>query len=349
MFYLSRKRIRFPILFFCITCGLLTSCLEDINLDTGERILNVYCVLKQGSEQVLELSYIAPTGGTSLPVGEGVSITLYNEGTPTGQFTRVSETKWNLHYTPQGGHTYRLEIKVSDEETLTAETRYPPISTLQEVYLPKDVMLPDGSSWTSSFRAFELNADEDQILWCSFECRKDGHAFVDYVATDHPGADQRGESIYVYDSKSSVWDHSFYTSNTTFYEDATPYLHETIVRIVHPAGFKRSEGKVMLALLNEYSQVISLEEGDASMFCLAGVNRSRVGSDLVIYSVSEEYDAYLADYYYGRYSSDDFASSVYKRNHYSNIQNGTGVFGACHEYRKEGLSLYWNPYEPMLY
>ena len=343
------RRSSIPFFVYLALSLSVSSCLEDIDLDTGERILNVYCVLKDGSEQELELSYIAPTGGTSSPVGEDVTVTLFDGGTPVEQFTRIAETKWNLNYNPQGGHTYRLVVDVPGEETLTAETRYPPISTLQEVYLPKDVVLPDGSSWTSSFRAFELNADDDQILWCCFECRKDGHTFADYIATDHPGADQRGESIYVYDFHSSVWDHSFYTSNTTFYDDAIPYLHERIVRILHPAGFNRSEGKVMLALLNEYSQVVSLEEGDASMFCLAGVNKSRVGADLVIYSVSEEYDAYLADYYYGRYSSDDFASSVYKRNHFSNIRNGTGVFGACHAYRRDGLSIYWNPYVPMDY
>ena len=91
-----------------LVCGLLSSCLEDIDLDTGERILNVYCILREGPVQELELSYIAPTGGTSSPVSEDLTITLYDEGTPAGQFTRISETKWNLDYTPEGGHTYQL-------------------------------------------------------------------------------------------------------------------------------------------------------------------------------------------------------------------------------------------------
>ena len=49
-----------------LLCGLMTSCLEDIDLDTGERILNVYCILREEPEQELELSYMAPVGGTSL-------------------------------------------------------------------------------------------------------------------------------------------------------------------------------------------------------------------------------------------------------------------------------------------
>ena len=103
----------------------MTSCMEDIDLDTGERILGVHCVLEDGPEQELELSYIAPTGGTSSPVGEDVTITLFESGIPVGVFTRTSETKWRMDYSPEGGHTYRLEVKVPGEEPLTAETRFP--------------------------------------------------------------------------------------------------------------------------------------------------------------------------------------------------------------------------------
>ena len=83
-----------------LLCGLMTSCLEDIDLDTGERILNVYCILREGPVQELELSYIAPTGGTISPVGEGVVISLYDDGALVGEFSRVSETKWGLDFSP---------------------------------------------------------------------------------------------------------------------------------------------------------------------------------------------------------------------------------------------------------
>lgn len=101
-YVMYRIRIR-PFFLLCLLCGLLSSCLEDIDLDTGEQILNVYCVLKEGPEQELELSYIAPTGGTSSPVGEDVTITLFESGIPVGVFTRTSETKWRMDYTPEGG------------------------------------------------------------------------------------------------------------------------------------------------------------------------------------------------------------------------------------------------------
>ena len=316
----------------------MTSCLEDINLDTGERILNVYCILREGPVQELELSYIAPTGGTSQPVGEDVSITLYDEGTPVGQFSRTSETKWKMDYTPQGGHAYRLEVKVPGEETLTAETRYPRISTLQEVFLARDVDVGNGMVLTGSCRSFKLDSDDDQILWCRFENKRDGQPFTDYVATDHPGVDGRGESIFTLDYHS--WDSQFFASGFSFYGDVFPFLHERVVRIMHPAGFCRPDGKALFAQLGENDEVISTEEGEANMFCILGVNKTSTSADLIISSVSLEYDAYLTDYFFLKSNSDDFTDFVYKRNYYSNIWNGTGILGASVEYRRPNLPLH---------
>jgi hypothetical protein len=141
----------------------VTSCLEDINLDTGERILNVYCILDQGPEQELELSYIAPTGGTISQAGEGVVISLYDDGALVEEFSKVSETKWNLDFSPEGGHMYRLEVNVPGEEQLTAETTFPPVSVLQEVWYATDIESPDGRVSTGYYELFELNADEDFI------------------------------------------------------------------------------------------------------------------------------------------------------------------------------------------
>ena len=339
---MSRSSLH-SLLLLGLLCGLMTSCLEDINLDTGERILNVYCILREGPVQELELSYIAPTGGTSYSLGEGVTITLYDEGLPVGQFIRVSEKKWNLEFLPRSGHTYRLEVNVPGEDKLTAETIYPPVSTLQEVFLAHDVDVGGGTILTSASRSFKLDSDEDQILWCRFENKRDGQPFADYVATDHPYADGRGESIYTLDIHSSVWDQRFYTSGLSFYGDVFPYLHERVVRILHPAGFCRSEEKVLFAQLGEHEEVISTEEGNASMFGIFGVNKAYMSADLIVSSVSAEYDAYLIDYYYGTYDADDFTQAAYRRNHYSNIRNGTGVFGACHEYWKY-LRISNNPY-----
>lgn len=334
----------------------VSSCLEDINLDTGERILNVYCVLRNGPEQELELSYIAPVGGTSRPVGEEVTVSLYDGDTPVGQFTRTSETKWNLDFSPLGGHTYRLEVRVLGEDILTAETKYPSAGSLQRVLVQevekvKDfpTMLGEGPVFTGY--GFELDSPEDQVLWCYFEPVKpfivpDLPAFADYITTDHPGVDGRGETIYPFDGDSPIIQeyfeegHLYNPTGSVLSQDylgGPVFLHEKVLRIVHPAGFNRplDDGKLNVYQSNPDSPPfhVSPEVGTTGMFGIGGVNSFALYADLVICSVSAEYDVYLSDFYYGRQESGDFTALVYKRNHFSNVRNGTGIFGASFEYR----------------
>ena len=331
-----RIRIR-PFFLLCLLCGLLSSCLEDIDLDTGEQILNVYCVLKEGPEQELELSYIAPTGGTSSPVGEDVTITLFESGIPVGVFTRTSETKWRMDYTPEGGQTYRLEVKVPGVDPLTAETRYPRTGTLRHLK----------ATWgNSSFGAtgFKLDdAPEDQILWCYFANILEGPAFADYIATDHPHVDGRGETIYPFDAslpiyQSGTLSEHFCLGGSVFnhlFSDVPPLSHEKALRILHPVGFNRSLGNEKLLVYHDDSNpsIPTYELGSTSIFGIGGMTRSAMRADLVIESVSAEYDSYLSDYYYGQHDASDFTALVYSQNFYSNILNGIGIFGASFAYR----------------
>ena len=329
-----------PLWFFGLLCGLMSSCLEDINLDTGERVLNVYCVLKQESEQVLELSFIAPTGGESRPVGDGVKITLYDGDTSVGLFTRTSETKWNLDYTPQGGHTYRLEVTVPGEETLTAETRYPSVGKLHYV----NAVSSDNNGY---LEGYELDCSEDLILWCYYENRRDGPVITGYIVSNHPGVDGRGETIYPWDWESPVFKKKF--DNGTFMHSTSGnlpsypnvlfggpfFLHEKVLRILHPAGFSRpvNNEKVRIYLFRgsgEDRYPVEDKSGKTGMFSLGTMDAS---GSWVLNSVSTEYDKYMVDYYYVKHQSYDFTDLVYRKNHYSNIVNGAGIFGASYEYR----------------
>lgn len=340
---MNRFRIT-NVLLLILLCRLVSSCLEDTNLDTGERILNVYCVLKQESEQILELSCIAPTGGESQPVGETVTITLYDGDTSVGQFTRTSETKWSLDYRPQGGHTYRLEVKVPGEETLTAETMYPPEGTT------RGVMVADVSDLTSDYNSpsiggIELNSSEDLILWCYCENRRDGPVLTGYLASDHPGVDGRGETIYPWDWESPVFKNKFDNGTSMHYPSGRllpddffggpAFLHEKLLRIVHPANFSRPVDNERLRIYHwefDGEKNVPVEDlsGKTGIFCFATMDAS---GSFVINSVSAEYDKYLSDFYYVNRKSYDFTDLVYKKNHYSNILNGTGIFGASYEYR----------------
>lgn len=339
-----------PILSLFIISVLTSSCLEDIDLDTGEYILNVYCILGQGPEQTLELSYIAPTGENTRSVGEDVSISLYEEGILVGHFTRTSEKKWSIGFIPNENCTYRLEVNVAGEALLFAETKCPPLSNFHEMIVyPAD--LEAVASTTLGNMGFELESDTDQILWCFFENQGTGPAFSQYVVTDHPGVDARGETGFPYDNNSPIIANEFSsTDGFCFYHSSTgiysslfygehSFLHERVLRIQHPAGFHRSidPDKMRVYVLDDVG--LREEERESGMFGIAGVNRTKISAKLVICSVSEEYDHYLSDFYYGDGLGEDFAVFVYKRNHYSNVQNGTGIFGASYEYRLEKYLL----------
>lgn len=334
----------------------LSSCLEDIDLDTGERILNVYCVLDQGPVQSLDLFYLAPQGGNSYPLEGDVTISLYEGDALVGQFTRMSETRWILDFSPRGGCIYRLEVMVPGEAPLTSETKYPLISDLREVYLYFSDL--DESKKYDGNIGFELDSHEDQILWCYFENPGDGPAFSQYIVTDHPGVDARNETIYPFDRNSPLIDaefrtgriidgtpEGFYSTTTGIYSPlfyGTPaFLHERVLRILHPLGFRRSINQDKLRIFYVDDTGPHLEDGmTSSFFGIAGVNRTQMKAQLVICSVSEEYDRYLTDFYFGNPPKNDLSSLMYKRNHFSNIMGGTGIFGASHAYRREYNDLF---------
>ena len=334
----------------CYLCVLATSCMEDIDLDTGERIPNVYCVLGEGPEQELELSYIAPTGGTSQPVGEGTSAMLLEEGSPVGQFSRVSETKWELDFSPQSGRTYRLEVKIPGEETLTAETTFPPVFSVRRVAVavqPPEGVLVDATS-ASLYGGLELESPDNLLLWCCFESQRENSSFIQYyLATDHPGADKRGETICPFDKTSPLYEFFFRDRYNDYsgrvysseFSEGTAMLHEKAIRIVHPAGFSRPLDNKRMRVFRLDENYLPAEEvkGTTGMFGIGVVCTDVKGfySFKIFNSVSEEYDKYLSDYYYTHPDSDDFTQAAYKRNYYSNVQNGTGIFGASYTHRME--------------
>ena len=328
-----------PVMLLSIIGLLCSSCLETIDLNTGESILNVYCILNDGPTQELELSVISPESKEAQPVGKGIGVTisLFDEGNPVGQFTRVSDMKWALDFVPQSCHTYKIEINYPEKPLITAQTRFPSsanFNTAIVTHLSADNIQTVG---------FELNSEEDQVLWCYYEDYA-GNISQNYVVTDHPGLDRRGEtSVPFVDDGSGHWGFDFANNvySSIFY-GRPAFLHDRVARIVHPANFNRpiDDKKITVSHILPSETETSLPEyiletGTTPMF---GMTEAKIDGlisyfRLVINSVSDEYDAYLADFFYSDHDSNDFASLIYKKNHYSNIMNGTGIFGASHVFR----------------
>ena len=161
----SRSLISRPIILLHIIGLLCTSCLETINLNTGEGIMNVYCILDDGPTQELELSVISFGSEEGQPVEEsiGVTISLFDEGNLVGQFSRVSDTKWTIDFVPVSCHTYKIEINYPGKPVISAETIFPSSSEFNTAVVTH--------LYACNYQSlgFELNSVEDQVLWCYYE------------------------------------------------------------------------------------------------------------------------------------------------------------------------------------
>lgn len=110
---------------------IIQSCVSDIVIeDNGSLPLVVECVLHKTETQTLKL-YRMPSiygKGELIPV-EDAKVTIMGankyEKEEAITFDRVDETNWSVDFEPQYGKLYRLQIITSDNDTLTAETRFP--------------------------------------------------------------------------------------------------------------------------------------------------------------------------------------------------------------------------------
>lgn len=186
-------------------------------------------------------------------------------------------------------------------------------------------------------------SSEDQFLWCYVTGIADP-AVAGYLASEHPGVDGRGESIYPLDWYSPVYTNQFGEMGPSAHPhlgsmfpdellDGQVFFHEKVLRILHPADFSWPANPEKYRLFywefdGEQYRRVKNDSGKTGLFCISMVEVS----SYILCSVSVEYDRYLCDFYYGNPETDDFTTFVYKRNHYSNVLNGTGIFGASTEY-----------------
>ncbi len=317
-----------------LLCLMAGSCVEEIDLDTGEEILCAYCILNQGPGQSLDLSYISTVNRKGAPVDDA-QVELFDGKEKIGEFKGQGNGKWTIDHSPAFGHTYRLVVRVPGQQVLEAKTTFPEMIAFKEANGWKKApheMIPIG------FSGLVADSAVDQILWCYFETEGPDAHFVDYIATDHPCVDQFGITSHYFDPdhpRTSSW--ILYTPNLGWrlggvFSSDPVFLYEKALRITHPSGFLRPYDTEIVHFSPELET-----GGKTSIFLITGVSYEPTNASLVICVVSDDYDQYLRDCYreMKRQEDYDFASRIYKANHYSNIRGGIGLFGAQYEFRKE--------------
>ena len=110
---------------------LLASCVEDIDMDTGEELpIVVDCVLKMDTVQTLRLYHMKRLSGEGYePVAEAkVELQLIQKN---GSFFKVADFHrsegilWETRFEPAFGESYRLSITLPGKEEISATTTFP--------------------------------------------------------------------------------------------------------------------------------------------------------------------------------------------------------------------------------
>ena len=353
--------------------ALACSCTEDIDFAVdAESPIVVKCILRRSAKQTLSLFYAGRnTASLQVPVENAKAVIRCGE-VEVAEFVKSEGVEWSTDFTPDFRQQYTLEITVPGRRTIWAKTTFPGNAELTEyvkifpneyvkeikekyhLHMPKaySYYIREGKAepsrsayklwlfWTEvSFRQIYLGKEYLDPIVLYLE--KLNPQMSEYVATDHPGADDFNLT------EKSVSDLKFLyvPLNGRMYSFLCSWqkillrdlpLHSKFLRIDHPRNFVNPA---------YFRDPVGSPLGDESCFVLTG--------ELDIYSmlkfqcpfpygvlgseyycqcfVSDEYDKYLKDVYTKYFNKDNFVLSQYDAdNIYTNINEGVGIFGAVH-------------------
>lgn len=364
------------------------SCVEDIEIDTGEELpIVVDCVLQNSPVQTLKLYRLRHLYKDDYNDINGAGVELFKESSDGKKYEKVAEflqkdgPEWEAHYQPEFGAKYKLMVSVNGKEQAHAYTTFPEdlklvlhlrlYDTLNvnyftitgEVSEPKYVhywgKYPEIVSETP-FKVYEkslkpckmwlyphtdttivMKPDNKYSILQEEEVRFSGSSkpYARYVVTDHSGADDFNVvsgnmsdidffnvpvGSYEYDTNSFLQVIHLNISQWCPLVKPDLPLHEGFVRIDHPKGFNNGFYGERLDRGYQYSSGSFFIFGDYDNYW-AGFSPF----SLEVRFLSDEYDKFLKELHIKKSSRDDFILSTYERkNFYTNIEGGLGVFGA---------------------
>lgn len=107
---------------------MVSACVKQVDLVTGDRQLVVDCILSESAQQILYLSWTNGRTGVNPEALDGAVATLTDltESRKAGTFVPGPEGTWTLGYAAIPEHSYRLEVEVPGYGTVSAEDTMPP-------------------------------------------------------------------------------------------------------------------------------------------------------------------------------------------------------------------------------
>lgn len=284
------------------TCILGGSCSQY----AGNRDVLVNCILSQDTVQILHLASCAADELSSRVLQEA-TIFLFDEtsSVDVGHFFYEEDNRWSLPYSAIPRHKYRIEIRIPERKPIKAYTT-----------MPGEIVPKMSVGFISEYTTASLPNDVVWIMGMDYAPESEEYFVVDKIASNLVNVDNfntTGEFFHqaLYFPSSAV--------NRFVYVEDKP-LHKRYIRVpsVEEGGERVVDGYELYA---NNERTISIA-GSFTDHCLYDF----LFPSYVLYmAVSQEYDLYLKS------CIDNGAPFSY-----SNIQNGTGIFGAKTEQKQ-----YW--------
>ena len=334
---------------------LASSCVDTIVMDPMEEMpVVVNCVLirprigfaapaDQPMMQYLDLFYAKrPKEDKVTPITDATI--AISGGGKSSSFTWNGE-RWECDLNPEFGVEYKLYVKLRDGRELRATTKFP--TDLWIGVFP----VYAGISFVSCARYYTLAplGGGDVYVWIT---AKEGREYDTHdFCTDHPGADDSNiidkSCLDLKMADQVIGDFvrlkkEGFVGGTMNQSHAYQYLqtaynmplHHGWLRIRHTAGssFGATEKNVQwvmetMPFTNGF--ILGTDTIDCDNMSLTG-GPAIYSLPVRLYSVSEEYDRYLAETAKTALRRDELITQYSNEGHYSNIEGGLGIFGAAH-------------------
>ena len=283
---------------------LVPSCVENIEMVGDDSFYVVECLLTEGNQQNIRVS--TKTAFPPLTDFEA-TISDLSSGETQYEFFPYENNLFSGHidFTPVPGHEYLLTIRIDSRTTLTAKTTFPTAAEM--------TYQPGNGAWDSPYCSqVRVQKKSPNPLWMwgtyltpsSYDPQMSTSHTSEEIACDHPGTD----SFNLIDRELSA-----YCS-----DGSGTYMHNKILRLdinednATFSVFPYSSSNYFLEYpeRNELHAICVSEEFDRILRATAALNFIQGGGDLI----NNDADSWFEVYDHNNY--------------YTNIQGGTGIFGA---------------------
>lgn len=321
----------------------------------GEGNIVVYCILTRDASQTLFLSMTDISTEEAMNGLKEAKISLFDEteSTNVGSFVCDGDGSWSMGYLPVFGHEYRLIIVLPGRDSVTARTTMPASLCLKHILHDYAYEPPywhqrppydeeDSTGFFENGIKFPISSLPKGPIWVmgmNYDADSRQHVMADIIATSLysvDGFNVTGESYHFKDIFGFEPIH-WHDPEFPGYGRFVPSLDNghTLYRYVegHP-------------LHKQCLRILSVEEGERyaddrdNCFSISGSfsgnylfhdKPSPTDGYLLFMAPSMEYDRFLKEiiiYEERVLNSTDYSVIFDRENLYTNITNGTGIFGA---------------------